>query len=223
MSAIRYLYKTSGEYAAFILGDNVFTPDAEWIGVVVNGNEIYSPDGLFLGYLLDDDRIVRRRNETKPRRMRSVRPMRPMRPMRPLRRLRMARLPHPYEDVLEKSAGGKAPPAFSLAPKMQHLEGASIVAADGTTLGRISRDRYAQDSIANTYGPFGGQYSPTSIFNKYGQYGGQYSQYSPFNPYSTTPPRVIRNNQVLGYLTVNKYIAGNRIDPEELSVWLSAA
>jgi len=45
---------------------------------------------------------------------------------------------------------------------------------------------------------------------------------SPFNPYSTTPPRIVMNDQVVAYLTKNPYVT-NRIDPEELTAWLAAA
>ena len=93
---VRYLFRTSGEYVAFVQDDNVFTPDCDWIGFIQNGNEVYHDGGAFMGYLLDDDRVARNRQEARrmPR-------MRPMRPMRPMRRLRMLRLPYPYQDVFE--------------------------------------------------------------------------------------------------------------------------
>lgn len=102
MDAIRYIFNTSGNYVAFLKEGNVFTPSCEWIGFISGGNEVYSTDGTFMGYLLDDDRIVRRRNEPiRPRLMRPLHPLRPLRPLSPLRRLRMLRLPYPYEDVFE--------------------------------------------------------------------------------------------------------------------------
>jgi hypothetical protein len=223
MTGVRYVFRTSGEYAGHIIGDYLFTPTNEWLGFVVGGNEVYNTNGTFLGYLLDDDRIVRRRGEIKPRRPRPARPTRPVRPLRPLRRLRMPRLPYPYEDSLQTQAVQRRAGSGEVRPSLQHLEGAKIIAGDGTSLGTISRDRYATDSIANPYGPYGSPYSPTSIFNQYGQYGGPYASYSPFNQYSNTPPRIVRSDQIVATLTVNQYVAGPRVDPEELSAWVNAA
>lgn len=86
--------------------------------------------------------------------------------------------------------------------------GASIVAEDGTYLGKISRSKYESNSILNNYGSHGGKYSSHSIFNKYGSYGGKYSSYSPFNKYSSSPPKIVKNGRVLGLLTVNKHLTG---------------
>jgi hypothetical protein len=134
----------------------------------------------------------------------------------------MPRLPFPFEDVFE--TGPLAIPDVSAipTPKLDHIVGAKIFAPDGAYLGRISRDRYDSESIGNSYGEYGSRYSATSIFNTYGEYGGPYGRYSPFNSYSTEPPRVMINDRVIGYLTKNQYIA-NRIDPEELTAWVSAA
>ena len=101
--SVRYLFNTSGNYVAFVNDDNIFTPDAEWLGFIRDGNEVYSKKGQFVGYLMDDDRIVRNKTEFKrfpvfP----PFPPFKPFRPFQPFKRLRMARLPHPYEDVFEK-------------------------------------------------------------------------------------------------------------------------
>jgi hypothetical protein len=101
------------------------------------------------------------------------------------------------------------------------LVGASIIADDGTFLGRISRDKYSPESIANRYGQHGGEYAILSIFNKYGLYGGAYSPHSPFNPYATTPPVVFLKDRALAYLTVNKSITP-RLDPKFLEAWINA-
>lgn len=41
-----------------------------------------------------------------------------------------------------------------------------LKAQDGQYLGKITTNRYDNDSILNKYGPFGSRYSNTSIFNK---------------------------------------------------------
>ncbi len=63
-----------------------------------------------------------------------------------------------------------------------------IVAADGTSLGRLSANPYAPDSTSNPYGPYGSPYSPTSINNPYGRYGSPFSPLSPTNPTTTQAP-----------------------------------
>ena len=82
------------------------------------------------------------------------------------------------------------------------ISGASVVAKDGTFLGRIENS-YSSNSILNEYGNYGSKYSRTSIWNEYGSYGGEYSAQSPFNKYTSTPPMIIKNNSVIGFLSVN--------------------
>ncbi|MFH0782176.1 MAG: hypothetical protein V2B20_09535 [Pseudomonadota bacterium] len=101
--SIRYIYNTSGEYVAFVQDNNLFNQNSEWLGFIEIGNEVYSKEGEFIGYLLDDDRVIRNKNERKMRRMRPLTPLRPLRPLRPMRRMRMPKLPYPYEDVFESS------------------------------------------------------------------------------------------------------------------------
>ena len=87
------------------------------------------------------------------------------------------------------------------------LTGASIVANDGTFLGNLTNS-YDSKSVLNEYGTHGSKYSASSIWNAYGQYGGEYSQNSPFNSYSNNPPMIIKNGNVIGYLTTNKFKQG---------------
>lgn len=87
------------------------------------------------------------------------------------------------------------------------IAGSSIVANDGTFLGQIE-SQYSTNSVLNEYGNHGGPYSAKSIWNEYGTYGGEYSAQSPFNPYSNTPPMVIKNGQVIAFLTVNRSMRG---------------
>jgi hypothetical protein len=87
------------------------------------------------------------------------------------------------------------------------LNGAKIVAQDddNTYLGRIS-NAYDGESIFNNYGTYGSKYSAESIWNKYGTFGSQYSSYSPFNKYSSEPPLLVKDGEVIGYLSANKSI-----------------
>ena len=82
------------------------------------------------------------------------------------------------------------------------LIGLHIFAQNGTYLGKVSTDKYASDSIANTYGTYGSTYSSSSIFNKYGQYGSDYSSLSPFNAYASQPPYLVSGSSAVAYLTI---------------------
>lgn len=90
-----------------------------------------------------------------------------------------------------------------------NFQEAVIIANDGTGtfLGKIT-NRYDNNSIFNKYGNYGSKYNSTSIWNPYGQYGSKYSSYSAFNDYTYYPPKIIKNNKIIGYLTTNKYIQG---------------
>jgi len=102
-----------------------------------------------------------------------------------------------------------------------YLEGARIVAGDGTFLGIVTRSSVHPLSISNVVGPYGGTVSPTSIFTIVGPYGSQVAPMSPFNPVTTIPPRILKQDSLMGYLTVNVLITP-RIDPYELAGWLRA-
>ena len=88
-----------------------------------------------------------------------------------------------------------------------------LIAQDGQFLGKITKNRYENESLKNRYGPYGSIYSSTSIFNKYSQYGSRYGSYSIYNPYCSQPPKLYLNGQLKGYITVNKLIQ-NGIDPK---------
>ncbi|MFL0789661.1 MAG: hypothetical protein AB8E87_05465 [Prochlorococcus sp.] len=92
-------------------------------------------------------------------------------------------------------------PAFA-ADLCNELNGATLVAEDGTFLGKFT-SQYNSKSIFNEYGTHGSEYSSNSIWNKYGQYGGKYSLNSPFNKYSATPPTIYTKSNKTAKLTVN--------------------
>ena len=96
------------------------------------------------------------------------------------------------------------------------VEGATLIAQDGenTYLGKLG-SKYDSDSVFNNYGAYGGEYSAESIWNKYGQFRGEYSTYSAFNQYTSTPPMIIKNKQIIGYLSANKAMA-NSVSPNLL-------
>lgn len=103
---IRYIFNTFGKYVAFTINDYIFSSDGEWLGVIRPGYEVYSTSGEFIGHISSDDRIIKSRDGSQ--KMSITKPLPPRKlpevPNKPLRRLRMPELPHPYEDVFEKSS-----------------------------------------------------------------------------------------------------------------------
>lgn len=91
-------------------------------------------------------------------------------------------------------------------------DGSYLIAQDGQFLGKITSNKYDNDSILNPYGPYGSKYSPTSIFNPYSTYGSQYGNFSTNNPYASSP-RLFVNGVFKMHIGVNKYEIP-RISPE---------
>ncbi|MEC8849140.1 MAG: hypothetical protein VYB93_07750 [Pseudomonadota bacterium] len=85
------------------------------------------------------------------------------------------------------------------------VSGARIIAQDdeNTYLGKVA-SAYDSDSIFNEYDSYGSEYSSDSIWNEYSEWGDEYSSVSPFNKYSSTPPMLIKDGEVIGYLSANK-------------------
>jgi hypothetical protein len=218
--SVRYIFNTDGDYVAFVSQSSLFTPDCDYLGFIINGNEVFSKDGLAVGILLNDDRIVRdvtavyRQSVLPP-----FPPFRPFKPFSPFKRLRMPDLPYPYKDVFENGKPDFIDNSEFIDPnKFDYLIGALIVANDGQFLGLISLNKYDQNSISNIYGEYGSKYSATSIFNRYNNYGSIYSYLSPFNQYTNTPPQIMSQNQFVAYLTINKYLSP-KIDTNEFLNW----
>ena|SRR6185369_8019898 len=81
-------------------------------------------------------------------------------------------------------------------------------------LGKITNS-YDSNSIFNEYGTYGSKYNSLSIWNQYATFGSEYSSYSPHNKYTSTPPMIIKNGKIVGYLSANKSI-GSSISPNLL-------
>lgn len=109
-----------------------------------------------------------------------------------------------------------ATPSVAQNAVCEAVDGAAIISDDDEYIGRIT-DKYAADSIYNSYGKYGGKYSALSIFNQYGKNGGKYSHGSPFNPYSSSPPRLVKGGKVIAVLSINKNLTG-ALNPTLLGV-----
>jgi len=96
------------------------------------------------------------------------------------------------------------------------VKGAVLIAQDdkNTFLGNIT-NAYDSKSIFNEYGTYGSEYNSSSIWNKYASFGSEYSAYSPHNSFTSTPPMIIKNKKIIGYLSANKSI-GSSITPNLL-------
>jgi len=89
------------------------------------------------------------------------------------------------------------------------LDGASIIAqdSDNTFLGKITNS-FDSDSIFNEFGTYGNDFSSDSIWNDYSTFGNEFNSESPFNEFSSDPPMIIKDGQIIAYLSTNKSIQG---------------
>ena len=82
-----------------------------------------------------------------------------------------------------------------------------LEAQNSQYLGKITPNEFDSNSLLNEYGPYGSPYSTTSIFNEYSDYGSPYGSNSVKNAYCASPPKLFVNGQLLGFVTVNPYVA----------------
>lgn len=112
------------------------------------------------------------------------------------------------------SLGSQAIAQFNNAFTMlqSELDGADIYAQDddNTYLGRITNS-FGSNSVVNDFGKYGNKFSSTSIWNEFGKY-------SPFNNFSSKPPVIIKDNEILGYLSISK-VNNNNLDPNILKLF----
>jgi len=219
--SVRYIHDSRGEFAGFIVGDALFSTGCTWLGTA-RGVEVFNRGGAYIGEIDGHDRLVRDRTCRVPRLApRAVQPLPPVRPLPPRRRLFAPELPPHREDVflgLRRELTDLVP--VSRLEQIHSLAGAAIVAGDGTFLGILSRHAGTTDSIAERSGPYGDPASELSIFNPTGPYGSPDSPLSPYHPDPDIPPRLERDDEVLGVLSANVRLP-DRVDPNEVVVWLS--
>ena len=119
---------------------------------------------------------------------------------------------------------GNNPPASPpyMVAQLNWLEGARIVASDGTFLGVVTKKSFESDSMGNNVGQYGSSVSTTSIFNTVGGYGSTVSSYSPWNAMSSTPPKLVtRDGLSWCFLTANETLSP-RIDPAIVTAYVKS-
>jgi len=96
------------------------------------------------------------------------------------------------------------------------FRGALIIGqdADHTYLGKIANNSDG-DSIFNDFSPYGDPLSPKSIWNEFSTFGNSFNGLSPFNESSATPPEIVKDGSMIGYLSMNKNVK-NSISPNAL-------
>ena len=96
------------------------------------------------------------------------------------------------------------------------LEGAKIVAEDGTELGELG-PQWKTDSIFNDSSEYSSTWSNESIFNSHSNYGNSYSDESVFNDSASKPPRIISDEgDEIGKLSVGPSWDDERYDPNDI-------
>lgn len=96
---------------------------------------------------------------------------------------------------------------------LKSLKGAWVIAHDGARLGRVIGRYTGIDSL------YGSSYSATSLLNRESVYANAGNPLSPFNPRTETPPGIVKDGRVLGYLSINPAMCP-RVDPGVLLGWL---
>lgn len=90
---------------------------------------------------------------------------------------------------------------------------------ESKSLGVISLDPNAADSLSNPNGIYGNKNAPDSIFNKDGKYGNRCSTVtSVFHPFNSSAPRLVLNGTDRGRLT--RFPGSLRVEPCALAAYL---
>jgi len=92
---------------------------------------------------------------------------------------------------------------------------ATLLANEGTYLGKVSSNPFESESICNEFGTYGSEFASKSVRNEFGSYGSPFASQSAYNEFTSTPPRIIYQGGVVGYLTKNEFLRG-ALDPDLL-------
>jgi hypothetical protein len=89
------------------------------------------------------------------------------------------------------------------------LDGAYVVSQEpGPIYLGFFGSQFATESIMNSFGTYGSSFSPLSVRNTFGTYGSSFGSYSAQNRFATSPPAIMKNGMLVGYLTTNTFVMG---------------
>lgn len=95
------------------------------------------------------------------------------------------------------------------------FEGSRIIGDDEEYLGSIGPSWMA-DSIFNSSSQYSSSWSQSSIFNNNSKYGNSYSSYSAFNDSASSPPKIYKDGELIGFLSVGPRWNHNRYSPYDI-------
>jgi hypothetical protein len=123
----------------------------------------------------------------------------------------------PFLGLAALVLGTVAVPSASAAGLTLHdIDGqAYLMAKDGTYLGKVSSASSDSESICASWAQYGGSWSDKSIRASWAQYGGSWSDMGAYSTWTTTPPAIVYQGSVIGYVTKNTSLAG-AVDPDVL-------
>ena len=95
------------------------------------------------------------------------------------------------------------------------FDGAKIIGDDGEFLGVLG-PRWVTDSIFNDSSSYASSWSQNSIFNTSSDYGSSYSSLSVFNDGASSPPMIIGDSKLIGYLSIGPSWKNDRFSPYDI-------
>lgn len=95
------------------------------------------------------------------------------------------------------------------------FEGSKIFGDDQEYLGSIGPS-WMQESIFNSSAQYSSSWSQYSIFNSNSRYGNNYSSQSVFNENASSPPKIYKDGEMIGFLSVGPSWIHNRYSPYDI-------
>ena len=95
------------------------------------------------------------------------------------------------------------------------FENAKVYGSDDEYLGELGPS-WLSDSIYNSYSSYASSWSSNSIFNDNSKYGNNYSDSSVFNENASNPPKIIKDSEIIGYLSIGPSWVSDRYNPFDI-------
>jgi len=95
------------------------------------------------------------------------------------------------------------------------FEKSKIYGESGDYLGSIGPS-WLSESIFNTSSQYSSIWSQDSIFNNDSKYGNSFSSESAFNEDASSPPKIYKDGELIGFLSIGPSWAGDRFHPYDI-------